>query len=490
VADDFDPYYTWLGIPPDEQPPNAYRLLGVQVFESDDDVIANAADRVMGYVRTFSAGKRGPIAEKLLNEISAARVLLLNKEKKRACDRELAATLAARSPPAATQPAVPAARVITIDEPAPAAPGPLAARAERQDPAATRGPAVRRSANSAARARQRGNPAVVLAAGAVVAVVLAIVAAFAITAIMSNGQPGSAGRRSPDPAPTGPRQLTTPAIPPPPLPLPAPGGANDPVPGEARDVPPPGGVDSTLAEENPFVPVPSTAPAAPPAESEKRLLLIFPPTEMPTAWSACNRYGLEGTSGTFDSHIADLSHFHAIVGGSNSMDYWGNNETRKRPEAFQPYEDFVTNGGHFVMLGAWNGRNMEHMRRFGIRTGATHNAGFLPVPDHTDVLFQGVEDIVPADGRMRSAGHFSVTVPHVVLLYRNEPGNPPRPALATIPHGKGRVTFSQVEPHWRGDQWLITVLVAWIARGSPTGPFDGKPSLPPPAAEANRVAGP
>ena len=30
----FDPYYRWLGIPPGEQPPNHYRLLGVQLFEA------------------------------------------------------------------------------------------------------------------------------------------------------------------------------------------------------------------------------------------------------------------------------------------------------------------------------------------------------------------------------------------------------------------------------------------------------------------------
>jgi len=42
---DFDPYYKWLSIPPDEQPPDHYRLLGVRRFEADADVIAAAADR-------------------------------------------------------------------------------------------------------------------------------------------------------------------------------------------------------------------------------------------------------------------------------------------------------------------------------------------------------------------------------------------------------------------------------------------------------------
>jgi len=40
----FDPYHKWLGIPPDEQPPDHYRLLAVRRFEDDPDVIAAAAD--------------------------------------------------------------------------------------------------------------------------------------------------------------------------------------------------------------------------------------------------------------------------------------------------------------------------------------------------------------------------------------------------------------------------------------------------------------
>ena len=36
---DFDPYYQWLAIPLKDQPPNHYRLLGVETFESNADVI-------------------------------------------------------------------------------------------------------------------------------------------------------------------------------------------------------------------------------------------------------------------------------------------------------------------------------------------------------------------------------------------------------------------------------------------------------------------
>jgi hypothetical protein len=74
----FDPYMKWLGIPPEEQPPNHYRLLGVPPYTDDPDVIDNAADQRMSYLRTLHIGSRASLAAQLLNEISAARVCLLN----------------------------------------------------------------------------------------------------------------------------------------------------------------------------------------------------------------------------------------------------------------------------------------------------------------------------------------------------------------------------------------------------------------------------
>ncbi len=53
----FDAYRKWLGIPREEQPPNHYRLLGIGLFESDVDVISNAADRQMAHVRSFQTGR-------------------------------------------------------------------------------------------------------------------------------------------------------------------------------------------------------------------------------------------------------------------------------------------------------------------------------------------------------------------------------------------------------------------------------------------------
>ena len=58
----FDAYYKWLGIPPAEQPPNHYRLLGINVFEPDPDVVASAAHRISLHLRTFSLGPNADLS--------------------------------------------------------------------------------------------------------------------------------------------------------------------------------------------------------------------------------------------------------------------------------------------------------------------------------------------------------------------------------------------------------------------------------------------
>jgi serine/threonine protein kinase len=84
----FDPYYKWLGIPPDEQPPNYYRLLGVKLFETDLDVIESAADRQMAHLRRFAGGRRAELSQRLLNEVSTAKNCLLDEQAKLAYDAE------------------------------------------------------------------------------------------------------------------------------------------------------------------------------------------------------------------------------------------------------------------------------------------------------------------------------------------------------------------------------------------------------------------
>lgn len=99
MPDRFDPYRKWLGIPPADQPPDHYRLLGIGRFEDDLDTISNAADRQMAHVRTFQAGPNSALSQKLLNEISAARICLLNSAKKAEYDRVLRAKEASQPAP-------------------------------------------------------------------------------------------------------------------------------------------------------------------------------------------------------------------------------------------------------------------------------------------------------------------------------------------------------------------------------------------------------
>jgi hypothetical protein len=95
MTESFDPYRKWLGIPKREQPPNHYRLLALDWFEEDPEVIESAADRQMAHVRTYQSGRHAEDSQRLLNELSAARVCLLNPEKKAAYDAQLRAKLAA-----------------------------------------------------------------------------------------------------------------------------------------------------------------------------------------------------------------------------------------------------------------------------------------------------------------------------------------------------------------------------------------------------------
>ena len=88
----FDPYYIWLAIPPEDQPANHYRLLGLSDFEANDNVIDGAANRILSYLQQCTTGEHVAEAQALMNEISAVRLCLLNKEQKAAYDEELKET--------------------------------------------------------------------------------------------------------------------------------------------------------------------------------------------------------------------------------------------------------------------------------------------------------------------------------------------------------------------------------------------------------------
>ena len=100
---EFDPYLKWLGIREDTRPVDHYTLLGIERFEDDQDVIVSAADRQMAHVRSFQAGARGEIAQKVLNQLARARRCLMTEDKKNAYDEQLRGQLMIAEPAAVAQ---------------------------------------------------------------------------------------------------------------------------------------------------------------------------------------------------------------------------------------------------------------------------------------------------------------------------------------------------------------------------------------------------
>ena len=120
---DFDPYLKWLGIRDPKRPPNHYRLLGLELFEEDTEVIAGAADRQMAHVRTFQLGPHGELSQRILGELAEARRSLLDDNTRAAYNQSLTAALnqEAMLPPTQTDAssvsADPAAPVVPVAEP-------------------------------------------------------------------------------------------------------------------------------------------------------------------------------------------------------------------------------------------------------------------------------------------------------------------------------------------------------------------------------------
>ncbi|MEX2188508.1 MAG: hypothetical protein WD875_16990 [Pirellulales bacterium] len=202
----FDPYRKWLGIPPEEQPPNHYRLLGIALFEDDADVISNAADRQMAHVRTYQTGKRAPLSQALLNELSAAKICLLDPARKHDYDRDLAARHAAMpravAAPAAEMPiaraapqnprvAVPVGAPIVIPAQAAASDPAIQLRTKRSAPVAVAdAPIAVSSRGMRSRAVRRSSPS---AAIGIVAAVGLLVVLVLLVAFFLGGNGGATG---------------------------------------------------------------------------------------------------------------------------------------------------------------------------------------------------------------------------------------------------------------------------------------------------------
>lgn len=89
MSENFDPYHKWLGIPPEKQPPTHYQLLGVVEFESDIEVLEIAAERQMAHVHSHKTGPHSELSQKLLNEISQAKLTLIDDQKREAYNKTI-----------------------------------------------------------------------------------------------------------------------------------------------------------------------------------------------------------------------------------------------------------------------------------------------------------------------------------------------------------------------------------------------------------------
>ena len=89
MPDFFDPYHKWLAIPPEDQPPSHYRLLVIDAFEQDEEVIANAAEQRLSHLRILEMGEQGATATELIKEIKAARSCLLDPQTRSSYEAQL-----------------------------------------------------------------------------------------------------------------------------------------------------------------------------------------------------------------------------------------------------------------------------------------------------------------------------------------------------------------------------------------------------------------
>jgi biopolymer transport protein ExbD len=131
MVEDFDPYYRWLAIPKAEQPPHHYRLLGLQLFERDPEVILNSSERQMAHVKAQAGGRHVVICQRLLSELSVARICLLDEKKKALYDAELRRSESAKAksvPVKAKEKAkpIPPSPAAAAPKPQAIAPGPAA----------------------------------------------------------------------------------------------------------------------------------------------------------------------------------------------------------------------------------------------------------------------------------------------------------------------------------------------------------------------------
>ncbi|QDV67620.1 hypothetical protein Poly24_13210 [Rosistilla carotiformis] len=89
ASEPIDPYHKWLGIPKSQQPPTHYRLLGIEPFEGNPEVIDAAASRQVAYLHQLTSGPHRRLTQKLMNEIAQARRVLMDDASREKYDAQL-----------------------------------------------------------------------------------------------------------------------------------------------------------------------------------------------------------------------------------------------------------------------------------------------------------------------------------------------------------------------------------------------------------------
>lgn len=93
MAGTFDPYLEWLGIFPEDQPPDHYRLLGLERFEENGQLIQRHIDQRLRHLAKHKDGPHASACKEVVHRISLARACLLNPKLKPAYDQQLGENL-------------------------------------------------------------------------------------------------------------------------------------------------------------------------------------------------------------------------------------------------------------------------------------------------------------------------------------------------------------------------------------------------------------
>ncbi len=97
MSEKFNPLNAWLGVTVGK--PSYYQLLGLENFQSEPPVIADAADRAIRKLQKHLQGEHGETAQKLARDLATVKSVLLSAEKRQAYDAQLRGKLGGGSSP-------------------------------------------------------------------------------------------------------------------------------------------------------------------------------------------------------------------------------------------------------------------------------------------------------------------------------------------------------------------------------------------------------